>query len=251
MVQRFLLALRSRGGVVSRTIVIATVRELIARNPQYNLGHVKVYSSWVQSLFQRMGFKRRMRTIRKVKIPEGARKKVELLYLHDIVLIVKYHDIPSHLVMNLDQTSLKYVPAMNHTTAKKNSSSVSIIWSSDKRSITGTFIVTLDGQFLLMQLIYGRKTLKSLPNLEFPDSFSLSGNPKHFSNTQESIKVVTEIVVPYIKNQRKELQKPDQAALLILDVFRGQITEDIASLLQSTTFYWFWFQITWLTCFNL
>ena len=127
MVQRFLLALRSRGGVVSRTIVIATVRELIARNPQYNLGHVKVYSSWVQSLFQRMGFKRRMRTIRKVRIPEGARKKVELLYLHDIVLIVKYHDIPSHLVMNLDQTSLKYVPAMNHTTAKKNSSSVSII----------------------------------------------------------------------------------------------------------------------------
>ena len=56
--------------------------------------------------------------------------------------------------------------------------------------------------------------------------------------------MVTEIVVSYVENQRKELQKPDQAALLILDVFRGQITEDIASLLQSITFYWFWFQIT-------
>ena len=46
IVQRFLLALRSRGGVVSRTIAIATARTLIARNPQYNLGHVKIDSSW-------------------------------------------------------------------------------------------------------------------------------------------------------------------------------------------------------------
>ena len=184
MVQRCLLALRSQGGVVSRTIAIATARALIARNPQYNLGHVKIDSSWAQSLFRRMGFKRRMRTTGKVEIPEGARKEAELLYLHDIVSIVEKHNIPSHLVMNLDQTSLKYVPAMNHTMEKKNSSSVPIIGSSDKRSITGTFIVTLDGQFLPMQLIYGGKTLKSLPNFEFPDSFSLSVNPKHFSNTQ-------------------------------------------------------------------
>ena len=225
--------MRSRGGVVSRTITIATARVLIARNLQYNLGHVKIDSSWAQSLFRRMGFKRRMRTTEKVEIPEGARKEAELLYLHDIVSNVEKHDIPSHLVMNLGQTSLKYVPGMNHTMAKKNSSSVPIIGSSDKRSITGTFIVTLDEQFIPIQLIYGEKLLKSLPNFEFPDSLSLSVNPKHFSNTEESIKVVTEIVVPYVKNQRKELQKPDQAALLILDVFRGQITEDVTSLLQK------------------
>ena len=84
-----------------------------------------------------------------------------------------------------------------------------------------------------METIYGGKTLKSLSNFEFPDSFSLIVNPKHFSNTQESIREVTEIVVPYVENQRKELQKPDQAALLILDVFRGQITEDVTSLLQK------------------
>ena len=64
-------------------------------------------------------------------------------------------------------------------------------------------------------------------------ALSLSVNPKHFSNTQDSIKVVTEIVVPYVENQRKELQKPDQVALLILDVFHSQITEDVTSLLQK------------------
>ena len=76
-----------------------------------------------------MGFKRRMRTRGKVEIPEGARKEAELLYLHDILSIVKKRDIPSHLVMNFDQASLKYVPAMNHT--KTNSSSVPIIGSSN------------------------------------------------------------------------------------------------------------------------
>ena len=126
MVQRCLLALRSQGGVVSRTIAIATARALIARNPQYNLGHVKIDSSLAQSLFRRMGFKRRMRTTGKLKILEGARKQAKLFYLRDISILEK-HDIPSHFVMNLDQTSLKYVPAMNHTMAKKNSSSVPII----------------------------------------------------------------------------------------------------------------------------
>ena len=232
-VQRFLLALRSRGGVNSRTIAIVTARTLIARNLQYNLCHVKIYFSWAQCLFRRIVFKRGTRTTGRVEIPERARKEAKLLYFHDIVSIVEEHSIPSHVVMNLDQTSLKYVSGMNHTMAKMNSSSVTIIGSSNKRSITGTFIVTLDGQFLPMQLIYGGKTLESLPNFEYPDSFSLSVNPKHFSNIQESIKVVMEIVVPYAENQRKELQKPYQAALLILDVFRGQITEDVTSLLQK------------------
>ena len=42
-----------------------------------------------------------------------------------------------------------------------------------------------------------------------------------------------EIVVLYVENQCKELPKPDQAALFILDVFHGQITEDVTSFLQK------------------
>ena len=59
--------------------------------------------------------------------------------------------------MNLDQTPLKYIPAMHHTMAKQNSKSVSIAGSSDKR----TFTITLNGHFLLMQLIYGGKQSKA------------------------------------------------------------------------------------------
>ena len=50
-------------------------------------------------------------------------------------MIVKKYEISHSLTMNLDQTPLKYIPAMNHTMAKQNSKSVSIAGSSDKRSI--------------------------------------------------------------------------------------------------------------------
>ena len=116
---------------------------------------------------------------------------------------------------------------------KCNTKSVSIAGSSDKRSITETFVVTLDGRFLPMQLIYGGKTQQSLPRFKFPDGFSLSCNPKHFSNTDESIKLIEEILLPYINDQRKALGKPEQTALLIMDVFRGQITDDVRNLLKQ------------------
>ena len=54
-----------------------------------------------------------MRTTGKVEIQEGAKKKAELLYLHNIVTIVEKYKIPDSLIMILDQTSLKYIPAMN------------------------------------------------------------------------------------------------------------------------------------------
>ena len=79
-------------------------------------------SSWAKSLFKRMGLAQRMKTAGKVEIPEGTKKEAELLYLHNIVAIVEEHEIPSYLIMNLDQTPLKYLPVSYHTMAKKEPS---------------------------------------------------------------------------------------------------------------------------------
>ena len=68
-VQIFLLFLRRTGGLVSSAVAISAAKALIARNPQYNLSHIDLDSShWAQSLFRRMGFKKRMRTTGKVEI---------------------------------------------------------------------------------------------------------------------------------------------------------------------------------------
>ena len=49
----------------------------------------------------------------------------------------------------------------------------------------------------------------------------LSANPKYFSNTEESVKIIHEIVLPYVDKQAEKLDNQGQAALLILSVFRG------------------------------
>ena len=72
-------------------------------------------SSWAKSLFKRMGLAWRMEITDKVDIPEGAWKEVELMYLHNIVAIVEENKIPQNLIMNLDQTPLKYVPVSHQT----------------------------------------------------------------------------------------------------------------------------------------
>ena len=85
------------------------------------------------------------------------------------------------------------------------------------RAITATFAITLNGKFLLLQLIYQGKTNQSLPKFKFPDAFSLSVNEKHFNNRIEAMKYL-QVIIPYVKEERKKTTR----ALVIFDVFRGQ-----------------------------
>ena len=84
-----------------------------------------------------------------------------------------------------------------------------------------------------MQLIYNGKTALSFPKFKFPEKFSLSANPKHISSTEESLKLLEEII-PYVKDELKKLKlKPLQPALMILDVFGGQMTTSVTDKLKE------------------
>ena len=109
-----------------------------------------------------MGYVRRFATSGKVELPQRVKRKTKLLYIHDIVNLTETHKIPKSIVLNLDQTPLKYIPRGKTTLAKQNANSVPVRGVSDKRVIAATFINTLDGKFLPMQLIYGGKTRKSI-----------------------------------------------------------------------------------------
>ena len=149
----------------------------MARYPNF-AGNIDVdSSSLAKSLFKRMGFVRRMKTSSKVSIPDAARKEIELLFHYEIVSLIEEHDIPCSMIINIDQTPLKYVPTGNFTLAAKRSTTVTMEGGSDKRCITGTFGITFTNKFLPIQLIYGGKTLQSLPRFKFPEEFSTSVNP--------------------------------------------------------------------------
>ena len=163
LVQQYILVASNRGNVISRNIAVSAAKVIMERYPRL-IGNVDIESShWAQSLFRRMGFRRRQATTSRLEIPEGALKEIKMLFHHDIATKVAKFNIPDFLIINLDQMPTKYVPAGRTTLAKKNSKTVTIKGSTDKRTITGTFAISVRRDFLPMQLIYGGKTKKCLP----------------------------------------------------------------------------------------
>lgn len=81
MVQRFIIVALNRSAVFTRFVAISTAKVLLIRYSKLT-GPISLNKrSWSQSLFKRMNCKRR-RFKFKLEIPEGAKKKAELLLLH-------------------------------------------------------------------------------------------------------------------------------------------------------------------------
>ena len=164
MVSKYLLSLSKSGGVVNTTVANATAKALMSKYPDV-VGQVDVDSlRWAKSLSSRMSFIKQRKTSSKVDISDGARKKIEFLYLHDVVSKAEKYDVPSALVLNIDQTPLKYVPVGNETMAAKGEHSMTVEGKGNKRSIIGTFAISFEGNFLPVQLIYGGRAKQSLPS---------------------------------------------------------------------------------------
>ena len=235
---RFLNAMRARGGVINSHVVRATADALIRSNHSPGLQHLRNFSmprSWIQSVYKRMGYTRRMGTTARPPVPKGLYDECRVSYLRDIETIRKKYNIPPQLILNADQTPSSYVSVGKSTMAKRGEKSVSIKGLSDKRNITLMFVITLAGEFLPLQIIYGGKTDRCHPrDFQFPSGFCISHNEKHWSNEEETIKLIDTIIVPYIVKQRSELNLPTtQKALVIWDVFKGQVTQTVLDKLKS------------------
>ena len=169
-----------------------------------SLKNIKTTPMWGRSILQRLGFQRRAATAGKMEVPEGARNEAGLQHHFRIVNIIEKHNIAKFLVLNSDQTPSKYVTVCRTIIAPKNSARVGLAGSTDKCNITVTLTVTLDGKILPFQIIYRGKTVQSLPKMTYLAKFSTSVNEKHYSNTEEVIKHLQGIVIPYVNETRKK-----------------------------------------------
>ena len=130
--------------------------------------------------------------------------------------------------------------------------SVSIKGLSDKWNITLTFVITLAGDFLPLQIIYAGKTKRCHPNFQFPSGFCISQNPKHWSNEEETMKLIDKIIIPYIVKKRSELNLPaTQKALVIWEVCwkgTGKVEVTWLWICCSTSEYDPLFPTPWFDC---
>lgn len=236
---QFLNAMRVKVGVINSYVVRATAYAIIRSNHSPGLQHLRNFSmpcSWIQSVYNRMGYTRRMGTTSRPPVPKGLYDECRVSYLCDIETIRKKYNIPPELILNADQTTSSYVSVGKSTMAKRGDKSVSIKGLSDKCNITVTFVITLAGEFLPLQIIYGGKTDRCHPkNVQFPSGFCISHNEKHRSNEEETIKLIDTIIVPYIVKKRSELNLPaTQKALVVWDVFKGQVTKKVLDKLNHS-----------------
>ena len=96
----------------------------------------------------------------------------------------------------------------------------------DKRQITAVFGFTLAGDFLPVQLMYQGKTNACHPQVNFPEGWSITHTPNHWSNESMMKEYIENILVPYLAAKKEELGlQPTNSALALFDVFRGQCTE--------------------------
>ena len=149
-------------------------------------------------IYRHWNFTHRAGTTTRPAVPRGLFEECKLTFLTDINKLMTENKIPPELVLNADQTPCSYVSVGRMTMAARNSSSVPIKGLTDKRNITLTFVITLSGEFLPMQVIYKGKTTAGQPRgFKFPKGFAISQNPKHYSNEHENLTLIDKVIAPY------------------------------------------------------
>ena len=158
--------------------------------------------------------------------------------------MVKAHKIPPELIVSWDQAGVKLVPSHNWTMEQQESSRVEIAGINDKRQITVTLAGSTSGELLPIQLLYQGKSNRCHPKFSFLAEFDVWNTPNHWANEDTTIRFIQRIILPYVQSVRAKNNTPDQAALVIFDVFKGHMGEAVQ---RKTRFSMWWFQTTALT----
>lgn len=237
LVQKYVLQVREGGGAINTAMVVAGAMGIVESLDRTRLvengGDIFLSRSWAKSLLKRMKFTKRRATT-KCGISPQVFREVKTQFLQDVIDIVKMEDIPPQLIFNWDQTGLHLVPSSSWTMARKGSKRVEMKGMEDKRQITAVFCGTLCGEFLPIQLIYTGKTDRCHPRYSFPADWSITHSHNHWSNESTMLEYIEDVIVPYVKRVREDLDTDeDQAALALFDHFKGQLTANVTSALEK------------------
>ena len=127
---------------------------------------------------------------REAESEEALWTEILTLFLPDICTLVQTYSILDGLIINVNQTTSRYVPISSVTMAEKKSKHVPK-QRGDKCAITLTLVKTLSGD-----VTYTSKTSRSLPTTEFPEGFLLGFKKSHWSNEEETLRLL-KVISPW------------------------------------------------------
>ena len=207
---KYIHAIRDAGGIINTAIVIAAGLGIVKNvNPgllECNGGYVVLKKSWAKYLLSSLNFVKRKATTKKPKFTPSNFEELKSQYLMDIMAVVTMEDVPEEMIVNWDQTAIKYIPVSNWTMAKEGSKRVEVAGIDDKRQITATFAALLSGNFLPVQLVYEGKTTRCHPAIDFPDGFHITHTENHWCNEETMISYIEAVIVPYMVEKEKAIR---------------------------------------------
>ncbi|EJC98940.1 uncharacterized protein FOMMEDRAFT_66428, partial [Fomitiporia mediterranea MF3/22] len=169
-----------------------------------------------------------------------------------LVHVVKEFDIPSLLIVNMDQTGVLYIPGYKYTYEKKGSKQVNVIAKDEKQGYTLCVSSTADGKLLPFQQVYSGKTDQSLPEknstnmeealgagIQFTVAASVNRRDSHFSTQKTMKEFMKNIYKPHYKRvlEANPYLLRDQRAVLYLDCYPVHTSADFLDFLQSEYLY--------------
>ena len=140
-------------------------------------GGLELTENWARNILKSMNWTKRKGTTGKVEPSKRFLEEEKLIFQRNISNVILDYEVPSALVLNLDQTPLSYVSPGKYTFSSKGLKNVPIKGLDDKRQITATFVVSASCSFLPIQLIYQGKLKRCLLEFTFPSNFEVTFTP--------------------------------------------------------------------------
>ena len=135
------------------------------------------------------------------EFPADFEKKRDIYTKIGSELIFKYN-LPPDLVINGDETAVRFVNLSNRTLNKKGARRVCLSGiGKDKAQIPVTLFVTEVGNVLPHQMVFEGKTKKLHPTHSLPDGCFWDHTASHWQSVESYSDVIKNIIIPY-KNRK-------------------------------------------------
>ena len=237
-IKEVIVGVRLSGAVISRRMVISIGNGVLKANDPNTLsefgGTITLTEDWARGILRSMEWVKRKATTGKVEPSTRFLAEEKFTFQKAISIYVYDHDIPTGLIINLDQTPLSYVSPGKYTFNMKGAKHVPIKGDYDKRQITATFAVSASGYILPMQLICAGETKRCLPKFTFPRSFHVTNTKNHWSNQVKVTEYFEKVIFPFLDQIKERMGYPkEQMSLVIMDTLKCQDNDELRKLSMS------------------
>ena len=146
-----IVGVRLSGTVIPRRMVTSIGNGVLKASDPNTLsefgGTITLTEDWARGILRSIDWVKRKATTGKVEPSTQFLAEEKFTFQKAISTYVYDHDIPTDLIINLDQTPLSYVSPGKYTFNMKGTKHVPIKGVDDKRQITATFAVSASGKF--------------------------------------------------------------------------------------------------------